>query len=362
MREPIAVFTANRKRGFTLIELLVVIAIIAVLIALLLPAVQAAREAARRAQCTNNLKQLGLASLTYENSRGCFPLSGMYMNTDPAVEVNGSSDMTIFVHMLPFYEQGPLYNSVNWNLNPTHPANITLAGVGISTLWCPSAPDAQTMTNLNGPAPYSYTIGPWQGYTLPPGTWYERTTSYRTNDGPFAGNTPPFGIISTTGMSVVTMASITDGTSNTMLMSEATSSWLKPSGANAISLAAEFPGWNQGGLNVTFTSLYPPNPQRWANLNYSRLYGLWAQMASSFHPGGVNVGFADGSVHFIKDSISSWPLTASSGFGIPASWTTISFGPGYTTTTRSFTALAQLGVWQKISTRAGGEVVSSDSY
>ena len=116
-----------RRRGFTLIELLVVIAIIAVLIALLLPAVQAAREAARRAQCVNNLKQLALAAMNYEQSNLCFP-AGSYSQIDP---VKGATyyraNFSSFVRMLPFTEQSSLYNAVNFNLTYANIQNFTVA-------------------------------------------------------------------------------------------------------------------------------------------------------------------------------------------------------------------------------------------
>ena len=184
----------GRNRGFTLIELLVVIAIIAVLIALLLPAVQAAREAARRDQCTNNLKQLALAAANYESATGCYPPGALLMSGNPKVW-NGSP--SVFLAMLPYYEQGSLWNSYNSTVNNAADApNLTIAGVGLSMLWCPSDPNAQNSWSLSAQGPYSYTVGTWLGYpqTLPPGNWTQRTTSYRGSMGPFYEAYNSFGV------------------------------------------------------------------------------------------------------------------------------------------------------------------------
>ena len=136
------VSTGKHKRaGFTLIELLVVIAIIAVLIALLLPAVQAAREAARRAQCVNNLKQLGLALANYESANGSYPFGQARENCGAGCTVlpNGYFiGSSLFVRILPFIEQQTLANAYNYSLLNFLAQQTTVIGTGIAALWCPS--------------------------------------------------------------------------------------------------------------------------------------------------------------------------------------------------------------------------------
>src|SRR5689334_22741074 len=133
----------HRRPGFTLIELLVVIAIIGVLIALLLPAVQSAREAARRSQCTNNLKQLGLALHNYESSNGSFPPAGEstnYGTTPPSTQfVDGS--WSTFARILPYIEGGASYNAANFSLeyHDLTGANFTASSTVVATFLCPSS-------------------------------------------------------------------------------------------------------------------------------------------------------------------------------------------------------------------------------
>src|SRR5213596_361748 len=134
--------TDQRRRhraGFTLIELLVVIAIIGALIALLLPAVQAAREAARRSQCTNNLKQLGLATHGYADTHGVMPMGSFKMSPPPSGDpCKGGHEAGVFIAILPYLEQGPLFNAFNSNVHYETAPNSTVVGTGLSVLWCPS--------------------------------------------------------------------------------------------------------------------------------------------------------------------------------------------------------------------------------
>jgi prepilin-type N-terminal cleavage/methylation domain-containing protein/prepilin-type processing-associated H-X9-DG protein len=373
-------------RAFTLIELLVVIAIIAVLIALLLPAVQAAREAARRAQCTNNLKQMGLAIQNYISANNSFPplcASYNYGTTTALPSANaGGWPLAWMVTLLPYCEQGPLYNAANFSAGMSDPPNMnTITSTKVAAYQCPSenlkvGPWVSTnmanyRCNVGGPG----TILAWSGPIVP------MYPAQNGSSGPLLpstnGNQTTFGI-----------EGVTDGTSNTAAISEKLigtgdygnsggNSTITP-GNKPLSLRGVFAvtpsvtitidqggipggqaaqalyaacnavpgtqtlngssGWWCGfswdgntGWNLDFNSynhwntpnkLSCVNPNSWDNLTGGPTDAI---TPASNHPGGVNVAFCDGSVHFLKDSVS-------------------------------------VQTWWALGTRNMGEVISSDSY
>jgi prepilin-type N-terminal cleavage/methylation domain-containing protein/prepilin-type processing-associated H-X9-DG protein len=359
------------RRGFTLIELLVVIAIIAVLIALLLPAVQAAREAARRAQCTNNLKQLGLAIHNYISAQNNFPLGIQYQVNPNAANACYTSGSWL-VAISNFFEQANVYNAVNFNVNMYTPQNTTVSGIGQSVLWCPSDP---VITGLQ----YTYPAGSvmatpftiyYSSYAANTGTWFQWYGL--TYASAAAAAACQFGITypdtQTNGpifmLSSIPIAGITDGTSNTMLASE------RAHGRFPASDLYCWNWWTSGNYGDTmYTTFYPMNP-------FNKIPDFccldsgpdaYVASAASFHPGGANFAFCDGSVKFLKDSISSWQIQSNgtttvnmglsgSGNGYPIGLSRDAQG-GFL-----FAAGTKLGVYQQLSTRNGGEVVSSDQY
>jgi prepilin-type N-terminal cleavage/methylation domain-containing protein/prepilin-type processing-associated H-X9-DG protein len=369
----------SRRRGFTLIELLVVIAIIAVLIALLLPAVQAAREAARRIQCTNNLKQIGLALHNYISANGSVPPASLPVTIAAGTIIN-NGNFSAQARLLPFMEQQNLYDAANFSINCINGAvgadmNSTVVATRLSAFLCPSdTPPAWTMNPIT-----AYTaVSPGNNYFASVGSSLEFASSETGG--------PPNGLFSsllnpavkgTPGPgSVVTLAGITDGTSNTIAFGE----WRIGDGVNTtisvpsdivevgtyppgvvrntplMSLpagAGPFQQWiNQctAGLAIdraNHTSdigmawalglpsfsignvVLAPNPKT-PNCSVTTVAsntifnpGLWT--LSSRHSGGANVLLADGSVRFLKDSTSQ-----------PVIWA--------------------------LGSRAQGEIISSDDY
>ena len=350
---------SQRRRGFTLIELLVVIAIIAVLIALLLPAVQAAREAARRAQCTNNLKQLGLGLHNYESGNNIFPSGVIYgfnngFCTSPGFG-NGCQNTPWFVLMLPYIEQTALYNSFNASIGIEGPnigpipggfyINSTVVTTKIASFQCPS-------DNIS-----TYNLGPLFGLAYSSSKGNYGVNWGNTDDGQalLGGNftkfpqlwlQAPFGVSRNgTGPYNCKIASVTDGTSNTVFVSEilqgATddirgSIWVLNSGAGSYETrfapngyqdyVAVIPPWSTTVGVLPFTNYdniatlaggstsigsSPASPGSLCDSQPGQQLGCYNQPSegSEFagsrgrHPGGVVSLFGDGSVHFMKNSI-----------------------------------------------------------
>jgi prepilin-type N-terminal cleavage/methylation domain-containing protein/prepilin-type processing-associated H-X9-DG protein len=333
-------------RGFTLIELLVVIAIISVLIAPLLPAVQAAREAARRAQCVNNLKQLALAAHNYHDVTGALPM-GCPLYRFPDVDV--ALGHSVFVAMLPQLEQQPLYNAVNFSRNIYTYANQTVHLTKLNVLHCPS--DSKVGNTV---------VAPYDMYDIPQGSVFLNYTSYAACTGPWIHMTSDLGLLpSLTAQdlglvyvnSAVRFASITDGLSSTILLGEHAHSLLDDESVR------DWNWWFDGAYGDTlFRTLYPINPQRKLTagpITFAASYA-YAEAASSLHPGGANFAFADGSVRFLKDTIDTWAFDQSTGLPIG-----LTGDPG---TPYQLAPGRRFGIYQALSTRAGGEVLSADSY
>ncbi|SIO42959.1 prepilin-type N-terminal cleavage/methylation domain-containing protein/prepilin-type processing-associated H-X9-DG domain-containing protein [Singulisphaera sp. GP187] len=301
--------TCCRRAGFTLIELLVVIAIIAVLIALLLPAVQAAREAARRIQCTNNLKQLGLALHNYHDVHGRFA-PGSTGVTNPG----GYQYRQPFItSLLPFVEQGNLSNSFNYNLSFQENQNSTTRASRVNVFDCPSDQKVVFTNNGGGVSDVKGNYGV---------NWGQNTYSDPILPSPFALN---YG---------ASLAELTDGTSQTFLMSELVQT-PHPAGQPVETIDRRGRIWSEQPSSHQISTRLAPNSQTpdygacWvavkAPCNRNTGDGPNHYIGSrSVHPGGVNVLLGDGSIRFIKDSIA-------------------------------------LPTWRALSSRAGGEVISGDS-
>jgi prepilin-type N-terminal cleavage/methylation domain-containing protein/prepilin-type processing-associated H-X9-DG protein len=359
------------RRGFTLIELLVVIAIIGVLIALLLPAVQAAREAARRSQCTNNIKQLGLALANYESTYGAYPAS--YGNSASPTDTWGTwGSWSPHAMLLPYVEQTQVYNAINfWGVSHGDQAHTdlmqrTAITTRIASFLCPSSP---------------LPLGTYYGQQRPGLCYFASVGSSLMWVGA-AGAGAPNGIFMHGGRGnlvngVLTpwdsapprkLADVTDGTSNTIAFGEwrlgdfnetklsipqdvvnlrqpppgITDTWGDPRlnmplGAAPfqqwINLCAGFAptstaggepwrtnmsylgqAWNQGMFGWTLgNTLLAPN-QPYPNCRMCTWDGDWdcpgMYGLSSFHPGGGNVSMADGSVHFLKQTTNPYIVWA----------------------------------------------------
>jgi prepilin-type N-terminal cleavage/methylation domain-containing protein/prepilin-type processing-associated H-X9-DG protein len=336
----------SAPRGFTLIELLVVIAIIGILIALLLPAVQAARESARRIQCTNNLKQIGVALHTYHDAFGVFPpayvgnptISGTVNGVSfPDGNGNGASGFAWGALLLPQLEQVPLYQQFDFKRACWAAENLTPARAKLSVFLCPSATggeDGFVVARGEGDAwapelsstPYNPEIvlahshyvtnagihQPWSrleefnDFERPETVTAGGITSEAEIDGTFFRN------------SRIRAADIGDGLSNTIMIGEHSSilsdkTWVGVVPYSVTCPKAPFPSsCNSGGAMVAAHSgpdthdrpqviIHVPNDP----------FGHTDEMYAE-HPGGANTLFADGSVHFITETIDPFTFVAMS--------------------------------------------------
>jgi prepilin-type N-terminal cleavage/methylation domain-containing protein/prepilin-type processing-associated H-X9-DG protein len=303
----------SRRLGFTLIELLVVIAIIAVLIALLLPAVQAAREAARRTQCVNNLKQIGLAFHAYHDQLGSFPPATIRHMGDPTCHACWYGSIYSFRGMiLPQLEQTPLFNAINFSYQYSPwgfgdvlavPVNTTAVAAYPGVYICPSdgpsyiegASSAAYGGGHTGiPIPRANYLGS-SGVTIKAGNTWGPTTSCSVADA-VEGLVYDFGSVK--------MSAVRDGLSNTLMVGEVGGgvSWL----VGACDIAERVAS---AGINRAWTSApggCPMTPDENPPLS-----GPQSDLGfGSYHPGGANFAFGDGSVKFLKSTTDLGVLSA----------------------------------------------------
>jgi prepilin-type N-terminal cleavage/methylation domain-containing protein/prepilin-type processing-associated H-X9-DG protein len=342
----------HRCSGFTLIELLVAIAVVGILMALLLPAVHSVREAARRMQCVNNLKQLALACQNYHGANNVFPVGAPFM-FDQQLGYFGTTQ-SLFVSILPYLEQPALYNAVNFDRSIYVSSNYTIFATGLEALWCPSDPDIRMKTEWDwGEEPLTPTVK-YTSYAGNTGWWTVDPWLYSGDERNSARNGQTNGVF--VPLTSTSIGMITDGASNTFLLSERAHGKLKTEDAYDMYDLAHW--WADAtACDTRFWTLYPINPfKKIQNFVEDGGWTAYSAAPSSYHPGGANFAFADGSVRPIKDSINTWKADPRTGFPLGLSHDANGFyhwDPNVKN---------PAGVYQHLSTIHGNEVISANDY
>lgn len=298
----------KKSHGFTLVELLVVIAIIGILVGLLLPAVQMAREAARRMSCSNKVKQISLANHNHESSYGRFPTANVVIFRSSGPFGDG---WTWHARLLPYLEQSNLYEQVSSVIgidvgDPAKPLQI-LAGqtTRIDVFQCPSHPDG----GISNPDKGLYQLSTYNGVcgtiTFDDDQLDNRSDIGYRGDGIFYMN------------SRTRFADITDGTSNTLLIGEVQDDLRGATTGSSFPNASRWRGSDRSYNFSRDSDLNPPkdiseyligaeldDPINANKRDANRHFNDDGEYAGSYHKGGCNFGFADGSVHFISENIS----------------------------------------------------------
>jgi len=334
--------TYKTRLGFTLIELLIVISIIGLIISIGIPAVQSAREASRRLQCVNNLKQLALAAHNYHEREGAFPMGTPYY---PFPNIGLFPGHSFFVSLLADLEQHAMFNEINFHTSIYSYSNNTAQSSGLGVFWCPSDPTcSQTLiyeaSYLDIP-PGQLRIS-YANYAACAGTWYHFSDNLKVTQ-KLARQDNGVAFVN----SAITLADITDGTSNTLLFGE------RPHGRLTGRARLIHHWWFDGYMDDTlFWTLLPMNYHTGSIASTTHL-DRFSATAGSFHMNGSNFAFTDGSVRFIKNTIQSWSIDPLEEMpvgieGSPNSLYTLS-------------PTTSIGLYQSLSTRRGGEV-SNDSF
>ncbi len=344
----------------TAVEAAVAVLVIALLLGLLIPSWLRSRSEARRAGCRDNLRQLALAAQGYMGDHGCLP-GGSFDSAGRA------HNFGVFVRLLPRLGEGPLYNAINMNLTHHDVENLTIGTVALGVLVCPDDPEATR------PAPMHYSGQPNSPKALLPGIWCQHFGSYAGNAGTWdldidpGAREYPARVASMNGtifgMSSVTPAEVTDGSGMTFLFAERAHTALGLSRVSSRlatwtgTALSEYHFWQSGEtVDNLFETWGPPNQHK-IDVGFPKFENMpfLAANAGSFHPGdGAHFAFCDGSVRFIKESVDSWRLSRK---GIP---TPIQYDEG----TKSWSLIrgGKPGIYQALSTRAGGEDIAGRDY